>query len=439
MLADRKKYEVVVIGAGPAGVSCAYVLAKAGVDVLILERGQYSGAKNMFGGIFFSDQMSKLIPNFYTEAPVERFLAKRRYSMLVDDSEIAFGFEPEGFKKPPYNHSFIVRRSVFDRWFAGKAEERGATLICGVTVKDLVWDGRRVVGVTAGPGDDNTVMADVVVCAEGANSIVSEKAGLRNRLSSRSRSIGVKEVIELPRDVINERFGLTGREGASCEYFGGAVAGQLGNGFIYTNMESLSVGVAVLISELYGREEPISPNALLDGFKRHPSVQPLIRGGRTLEYSAHLIPADGHKHIPKLSTDGLVLVGDAAGLVTNTLCHEGVNMAMASGMMAAETILENRKKRRYGAKALGRYERLLKDSFVLTNLKDTRNFLDVMRTHHELINDYPHALRDALTSYFSVSDVPKKVVNRNAFRRLRSQIGLGKMARTFASLLRSGG
>ncbi|GAG16850.1 unnamed protein product, partial [marine sediment metagenome] len=85
-LADSEKCEVLIIGAGPAGVSCAYVLAKAGVDVCILERGQYPGAKNMFGGVFFSDQMSELIPDFYSEAPVERFVAKRRYSMLVDGS-----------------------------------------------------------------------------------------------------------------------------------------------------------------------------------------------------------------------------------------------------------------------------------------------------------------------------------------------------------------
>ena len=222
MAADNGNCEVVIVGAGPAGISCGYVLAKAGVDVLILERGQYPGAKNMFGGIFFSDQMSKLIPSFYNEAPVERFVAKKRYSMLIDGSEIALSFEPEEFKKPPYNHSFIVRRSVFDRWFAGKAEEQGATIICGVTVTDFVWDGKRVAGVVTGPGEENVLRADMVVCAEGANSLLSEKAGLRNRLSTLSRSIGVKEVIGFPSEVINERFGLAGREGAAYEYFGGS-------------------------------------------------------------------------------------------------------------------------------------------------------------------------------------------------------------------------
>jgi len=246
MIADRDRCEVVIIGAGPAGISCGYVLAKAGVQVLILERGQYPGAKNMFGGIFFSNQMSKLIPNFYNEAPVERFVAKKHYSMLVDGSEIALSFEPEEFKKPPYNHSFIVRRSVFDKWFAQKAEEQGATIICGVTVTDFLWNGNRVAGVTTSPGDDNALLADVVVCAEGANSLLSEKAGLRNRSSMCARTIGVKEVIRLGKDVIDERFGLTGREGAAYEYFADATPGMLGDGFIYTNLDSLSVGVAAV-------------------------------------------------------------------------------------------------------------------------------------------------------------------------------------------------
>ncbi len=438
-LADREKCEVLIIGAGPAGVSCAYVLAKAGVDVCILERGQYPGAKNMFGGVFFSDQMNELIPGFYSEAPVERFVAKRRYSMLVDGSEIvALSFEPEEFKKAPYNHSFIVKRSVFDRWFAKKAEEQGAMIVCGVTVTDFLWDGARVAGATTGPGDDNALLADVVVCAEGANSLLSEKAGLRNRLSMRARSLGVKEVIGLPKGVIDERFGLTGREGAACEYFGSSVAGMLGNGFIYTNLDSLSVGVAVLISELHARGSGPSPHELLEAFKSHPCVARLIRGGETLEYSAHMIPTDGYRNIPRLFADGLMLVGDTAGLVNNTLCHEGVNMAMASGIMAAETILERRKGRRYDAKALGRYEQRLSRSFVLDNMASSRDFVDMLRTNKELINDYPHAVRDALAKFFLVSDVPKRIVKRDISRMLRSRIGLTKAASMLAGLLRSG-
>ena len=434
------KCEVVIVGAGPSGIACGYVLAKAGVDVVILERGQYPGAKNMFGGIFFADQMNELIPEFYTEAPVERFVAKKHYSLLINNSEVALNIDSEEHKKPPYNHSYIVRRSLFDKWFATKAKEQGATIICWTTVTDFVWNGNRIVGVTATTDDDedNVLLADVVVCAEGANSILSEKAGLRNRLSMRARSVAVKEVIELGRDVINERFGLTAREGAAYEYYADATPGMLGDGFIYTNMDSLNVGVGVIISEMYGLENPPAPYKLLDRFKNHPCIRPLIKGGKTLEYSAHMIPMDGYRNLPKFYTDGLMLVGDAAGLVNNSICHEGVNMAMASGMMAAETILQNRAEKNYDSKALRSYEQRLKHSFVLENMKSSRDFIDILRTHKELLNDYPHLMKDVITKFFKVGDVPKSIVKRDIMHMIRSRMSFVKAAKTFAQMLKGG-
>jgi len=112
--------------------------------------------------------------------------------------------------------------------------------------------------------------------------MLSEKAGLRNRLSMRARCISVKEVIELGKDVINERFGLTAREGAAYEYFADATPGMLGDGFIYTNMDSLNVGVGVVISEMYGQENPVSLNELLERFKNHPCIRPLVKGGKNV-------------------------------------------------------------------------------------------------------------------------------------------------------------
>ena len=213
---------------------------------------------------------------------------------------------------------------------------------------------------------------------------------------------------------------------------------MLGNGFIYTNRDSLSVGVGTLVSELYGRRDRVSPNELLERFKSHPCVAPLIRGGETLEYSAHMIPADGYKNLPKMLTDNLMLAGDAAGLVNTSLFHEGVNMAMASGIMAAKTILERRKGKRYDSRALRLYERLLRNSFVLDNMKSSREFLDIMRLHKELVNDYPHVLRDAMVKFFRVSDAPKRVVKRDVFRDLRSRINFTGLAKTFTSMLRGG-
>jgi len=427
---ETEQCEVAIVGAGPAGVSCGLVLARAGVDVVILERGRYPGAKNMFGGVLLSDQLSKMLPEFYREGPIERFVAKRRHSLLVDESEIALSQEFADFKDPPYNHSFVVKRPAFDKWFADQAQQEGAVLLTGVAVESLLREDGRITGVKAGPGGENRLPADVVVCAEGANCLLAEKAGLRSRLSMRARSVAVKEVLRLPRETIEERFGLTGREGAAYEYFSDSVGGMLGNGFIYTNLDSISVGIGVIVSELYARPEPLSPNDLLDRFKCHPCVRPLIKGGETVEYSAHMIPAESHEHTPELCTDGLMLVGDAAGLVDNSpIHHQGVNLAIASGVMAAETILGNREERRYDRAALKSYERRLSKSFIRGNLRDSQDLLDFMRTHTEFLNDYPNAVKSALVKFFEVDDVPAKAKKRHLLRELRRRIDLKDAAK----------
>jgi len=213
---------------------------------------------------------------------------------------------------------------------------------------------------------------------------------------------------------------------------------MLGDGFIYTNMDSLNVGVGFVISEMYGRENPPTPNQLLDRFKNHPCIQPLVKGGKTLEYSAHMIPMDGYKNLPRFYTHGLMLIGDAAGLINNSICHEGVNMAMASGIMAAETILENRGQKSYDAKALRSYEQRLKHSFVLENMKSSRDFIDTLRTHKELLNDYPHLMKDVITKFFEVGDVPKSTVKRDIIRMIRSRMSFVRAAKTFAAMLKGG-
>jgi electron transfer flavoprotein-quinone oxidoreductase len=151
-----------------------------------------------------------------------------------------------------------------------------------------------------------------------------------------------------------------------------------------------------------------------------------------------MIPMDGYKNLPKFYTDGLMLVGDAAGLVNNSISHEGVNMAMASGIMAAETILQNRAEKNYDSKALRSYEQRLKHSFVIENMKSSKEFIDILRTHKELLNDYPHLMKDVITKFFEVGDVPKSTVKRDIIHMIRGRMSFVKAAKTFAAMLKSG-
>lgn len=421
------KVQVIVIGAGPAGLACAYTLAKQGVEVLVIERGEYPGAKNIFGGIFFSSVMEDLFQDFLQDAPWERFVGKRKFSILSGESEMAFEMRPGLFNRTPFNHSLTARRSQVDQWFAKKTEEAGADIILNYCVKDFLYERGKVAGITSG-GDDDSLLADCVVCAEGANSILTEKAGLRDKLNPERRSIAVKENIRLPRGVIEDRFGLTGRQGAAYEYFGSSVQGLLGNGFIYTNQDSLSVGVGFSLSDFMKNKNGKNPNDILEEFKNHPAVAPLLKGGETVEYMAHMIPSDGYGFLPRLFRDGLLIVGDAAGLLNTSFFHEGVNLAMASGIAAAQTILQARAQNDFTSKTLSDYEKKLKGSFVLQDMKNCKNFLSFLHSHKSLINEYPALLNDMLTDYFRVSDKPKTVVKREIFNRVRKSVKLTRLA-----------
>jgi electron transfer flavoprotein-quinone oxidoreductase len=360
----NQKFDAIVVGAGPAGCACGLHLAKAGLETLIIERGKFAGAKNMWGGALYGPSLYELFPDLWEEAPVERYIAKHKYSLLTQDASFSVDFTSQKFSKPPYN-GFSVLRSKFDRWFASKAEQAGAVVAVGLEAEDLLWEGNAVAGIIAG-GDE--LPANVVIACDGVNSILAEKAGLRGKISPRDIKQGVKEVIQLPRQVLEQRFNLYGEEGIAWEFIGSFSQGIPGGAFIYTNQESLSVGVVVQLNKL--AENEVTANDLLEDFKRHPEVGKLLADGQLVEYSAHLVPIGGKAMMPTLYTNGMLVAGDAAGLTLTTgLVLEGANFAMASGSAAAETVIRAKKTGDFSKQSLACYPKLLEHSFVLEDLK----------------------------------------------------------------------
>lgn len=417
------KFDCIIIGAGPAGVAAALTLVRKGLTVAVFERGEYPGSKNLFGGVLYSTILNKLIPEFYNEAPVERHITKRRYSILSKNSEMAIEFDFEDFNHPPFNNSFTVLRAKFDRWFAQKAEGTGAIIFTETVVDDFIYDNGKVAGVRA-RREGGDVYADVVICAEGANSLLTEKAGLKKKPLSHQMITAAKEVISLPREVIENRFNLSNDEGMALEFFGGAVKGMIGSGFIYTNKDSLSVGVGCPISVM--KENNMKPNDLLELFKSHPVVKKILRGGKTEELSAKMIPELGYKNLPKLIADGLLIVGDAAGFVNPSLYREGTNMAMASGVAAAETILGAREKGDFSERGLQGYTERLKDSFVMKDLERYGDVPEKMSEMPQLFKEYPEAILKMAQGYFTISDLSKEEMHRQAWNAFKDNISLWK-------------
>lgn len=348
-------FDVVVAGAGPAGSLCALELARGGARVALLERGPYPGAKNMYGGVIYPRILDEVIPQWWESAPIERYVTRRVTQVLDGDRSVGADVRCARWGEPPYN-GVTAYRSRWDSWLTDLAVDAGATLLTSTTATGLRHDAGRVAGVRT-DRPDGEITAELVVAADGANSFLAREAGLFRKFDATHFTLGVKEVLALPRSEIESRFALTDREGYDAEMVGatGAVAG---GGFLYTNLESVAVGVVLSLTELAAAG--VRPEVLLAELKAHPAVAPLVRGGELLEYSAHLIPEGGLAAMPRLGCPGLVVTGDAAGLTLAAgLWLEGVNFAMASGLYAAQSFLAAPER------ALGGYEQRMKDSFVV--------------------------------------------------------------------------
>ena len=419
MNAQRKeKFDAIVVGAGPSGNAAAYTMAKAGLKVLQIERGEYPGSKNVQGAILYSDALEKIIPDFREDAPLERHIIEQRLWVMDDDSFVGTHYRSDVCNKPPYNRYTIIR-AQFDKWFSAKVKEAGALLICETTVEELLMDGDTVIGVRC-DRQGGEVYADVVVLADGVNSTLARKAGFHGDIRGENVALAVKEILFMPEEVIQQRFNIKEDEGVVIELMGTVTEGMVGTGFLYTNKDSLTIGLGCMLSDFKANPRRTKPYELLDKLKRHPSVAPLIEGGEMKEYCAHLIPEGGFHAIPQVHGNGWLIVGDSAGFV-NAVHREGSNLAMTSGRLAGETVVELKAAGQLGEPgALRRYKHKLDDSFVMKDLKKYRDMPQVLHTSPQFFTTYPSLLNQAARTMFTVDGVDKRTKEREVFGSFRS-------------------
>jgi electron transfer flavoprotein-quinone oxidoreductase len=397
-----EKFEVVIVGAGPAGAAAAITTARAGMSTLLIERGDFSGAKNMFGGLVFTKPTAEIIPEFWKTAPIERKIIEHRYWLLSEGSHVEISHRNQKFTKS-FN-SFTAYRARFDKWFASQAESTGATLLTRTTATGVLWDSPgKVSGVSTDRGD---VKADVVIACDGANSLIAKGAGLHQEWKPEDMAISVKETYSLPKEKIEDRFNVRGDDGVAMMIYGGRTEEYAG--FLYTNKDTISFGVGAIMSDLAKTKSYNMPIQLLDWLKQHPSVQPLLEGSSLREYTAHLIPEGGYYRVPPLYADGMMVAGDAAMLV-NALNWEGTNFAMFSGKFAGQTAVDAKKSGgNYSAAKLSKYRTYLESSFVLKDLKKFRDLPHYIASHKYFLTLYPELLNDLMYKFFDVDGRPKE-------------------------------
>lgn len=308
----------------------------------------------------YGHSMEKVIPGFARKAPVERTVVKEKLSSVSDGLFSTKEFESCD-PRIPGGKSYTVLRSKFDRWFAEQAEQAGVMLITDILVEDLLVQDGRVCGIIA---SGEIMEADIVILAEGVNGLLAQKIGLKSPVEPDHVSVGVKEVIGFNKNLIQERFGLKDGEGLAwmINGFDGVC-----DAFLYTNNESVSAGISMHVSRVDQTEK--SMPEMLEDFLEHPEIAPLLEGGTLLEYSAHLFPEGGAKTIGPFYGDGVLIAGDAAGLCVNfgdTL--RGMDLAVESGRLAAETAIAALEQGEFSREILAGYQKALEASSVFAIL-----------------------------------------------------------------------
>lgn len=411
------KFDVIIVGAGIAGSVAGYILAKTGMDVLVIERGNFAGSKNMTGGRLYSHSLERVMPGFAHKAPVERKITQEKISLMTGDSAVTIDFNSDVLGHVG-SASYSVLRSSFDQWLAEKAEDAGAQIIPGIRVDNLIARDGKVCGIVAG---DEEMESDVVILADGVNSLLAQKIGMRDELKPSEVAVGVKEIIELPQGVIEDRFNLNQSEGAAWLFDGSPSAGRIGGGFLYTNKSSLSIGVVCTLSDLEGSRVRIPQ--MLENFKTHRVIKPLIEGGKTTEYSAHLVPEAGINMMPKIVGDGVLIVGDAAGFCINIgYAVRGMDLAVASAEAAAKAIIQAKAKDDYSQSSLSEYRRLLNESFVMKDLNLYKKFPAFME-NKRIFNDYPQFAAKVMEEMFVVNGENSSPLRKKIMREVK-QVGL---------------
>lgn len=396
-------FDIIVVGSGCAGAVAAYVAAKAGKSVLAVERGQYAGAKNMTGGRIYSHALREVFPDFENEAPLERKITHERISMMTRSSNMTVDYM-SSFLGQKGCDSYSVLRAPFDQWLASKAETAGAEFIYGIAVEGLMKDGKGTVcGIRAG---EDEITAQVVIIADGVNSLLSCQATGAPKPAADEMAVGIKEVYELPEGTITDRFLCADGEGAAWLFVGDCTHGNTGGGFLYTNKGSISIGLVSTVSSMAASDTTICQ--ALDDFKRHPAIAPVLQGAKMVEHSGHMVPEGGYDMVPPYIGDGVLLAGDTAMFCMNLgYMVRGMDLAVASGRMAAEAACKAIDAGDVSAAELKSYRVKLEDSFVMKDLRTFRSWPGVMGDWNALFCDYPQMVSEVFESMFIVDGAPQ--------------------------------
>ncbi|MDR0990457.1 MAG: FAD-dependent oxidoreductase [Propionibacteriaceae bacterium] len=403
MMSPEPDFDVIVVGAGVAGTVTAYLLAQQGLEVVLIERGESAGSKNLSGGIMYCRAMTQVFPNFLTEAPIERRIDRNQMCFMNDDSWFMIDYGDERLHSG--GTAVTVLRAHIDAWLAEQCENVGVTVMPGVKVDGLLIENGQVVGVRAG---EDELRSRVTVAADGVNSFICRDAGLRPRQKLDQLAVGVKALLKLPDGELESRFGVSDDHGVAMATVGvGAGGGANGaGGFMYTNRETISIGLVLRLDGLVETKKRTID--LFDQFLAHPLIDSYVHGAELVEYGCHLINEGGWDMVGQIVHNGLVVVGDAAGFTLNTgLTVRGMDLATGSAQAAAPAIVQAIKSGDVSAAGLASYTANLDRSFVGQDMKTYAKAPQFLETDR-MYNEYGKLLTDVMYRTYGLDTTPRQ-------------------------------
>ncbi|WP_114577321.1 FAD-dependent oxidoreductase [Saliphagus sp. LR7] len=340
--AGYEHYEAVVVGCGPGGAAAASRLADHGVETLVLERGVEAGSKNVSGGLIYAEDsapytIDDLFPDFRQEASERPVTDYRIHN--VSGRQVK-SYDLTGLHEHDTDWCDAVLRRPMDSWLEDRVHEMtsetGGGVLSGVRANGLLRENGEIIGVTFDEIDPIT--ADVVIAADGVNSELARDAGLMDWEEPEDWFQGVKAVVDMDPETVNDRFDISEEEGVAHLFSGDLFSDVRGGGFLYTNEDSLSIGTVFHLDSLV--EEEAEPHELLDALLTHPLLAKWLGDSYDeREYSAKLVPDSKKVALREPYRDRLLLVGDAGGqMQAQGPIIKGMNHAVTAGALAADAV-----------------------------------------------------------------------------------------------------
>ena len=377
---DAIDYDVVIVGAGPAGLSCAIRLKQVDpeINVCILEKGSEVGAHLLSGAVFEPRAFEELFPDWQNMdgVPLNTAAGQDRFLFLTKKTAYKMPTPPQ-----MKNHgNYVISLGALGRWLGEQAEALGVEIFPGFAGAEILYDNDKVIGVATGdmgidehgnktdafePGME--IHARQVVFGEGCHGSLTKqliaKYDLRADSDPQTYGLGIKEVWEIE----PEKF----RAGEVIHTIGWPMDKKTYGGSWIYHFEDNLVSIGYVVGLDY-QNPYLSPYEEMQRYKTHPAIKPLLEGGRRISYGARALVEGGFQSLPKLTFPGGVLIGDSAGFL-NTPKIKGNHTAMKSGMVAAESIIEHFKEHEGFGNECTLYADNIKKSWVWSELKKVRN------------------------------------------------------------------